>query len=300
MIVPPVRIVRTVVAVGGMVAVGGVVRVASRSRPRSRPRLRSRSRSRLSRFCRFGWFSRIGRIGRSGRSARLLRPPSRRRRFTTVGLDHLDRRFRLHDGIGPGPRQRPAPPRRMRPGRRRSGHMRPGAIRPGRRRLLPRREPVRTSLGPTRPRREPARCSPGPRRARALVTSAPGVHPDLAFLGLALHRRRAGRGRRDRPRGDPLRRDHHRSARRRWDEGHVRDRRSAVREFLGARRDRRQGGQGREADEHHHQEHIPTGRAGEALRAVHAVQALAQHLDRWHEAVVVRLLRHGRHPPQSL
>jgi hypothetical protein len=183
------------------------------------------------------------------------------------------------------PRQARTPrrPRRPRPDRR-PGRSR-GSRRPGR----PRRPGRGGRLGRPRP----------PRAARDIGLTLSRAVPNLGLRrlgprpGLALHGPGLLQGRPRRTR----RTRHDRPGRGRRQQRHIYRPGHAVVELIGAGRDRRQGRQRGQPDEHCDDQDITAGRAGEPVGAVDAVQALAQHLDRRHEPVVVRL-PHSCPPPQ--
>jgi hypothetical protein len=141
-----------------------------------------------------------------------------------------------------------------------------------------------------RPRPRPGRL---PRAARSVPVPSSGGNPrpGLALLSLAPRPARRVRGR---PR---VRSRHpHGPRRRRRQEGYVHRPAATPVEFGRSRGDRREGRQRRQPDQHGHDQHVAPGRSGEAFRAVDPVEALAHHLERRHEPVVVRLLRHGCTP----
>jgi hypothetical protein len=255
-----------------------------------------RRRRSIVRVCGPGRLSRPGRIPRPRRLARLVRGhgfPRRDRRTRQYWRVLIRRRRPAIRAGGRSLAARPMVISRVRGGR---------IVRIGRRRGIGRRaaRPEVRARGPgirrTRARR------PGPRRTSRgrAVAAGPAVPAGLRVPRLTRNTARTTRPRRPldarsdrRGRRRPDR--NHRPRRRRRQERHVhRAGRSAV-EFVGAGRDRRQGGQRGQADQQGHDQHVPAGGTGEAVGSVHAVEALAQDLERRHQTVVL-LLRHDRHP----
>ncbi len=242
------------------------------------------------------------------RRARPVRQPRPLRRPRPVWRSGPDRRTRPSRRTRPrrkarrGPRTGPRtgqragrrtwPPWRIR----HTGRIQPPRIRPLRqfghntatgsaRRFLTSRGIPRFRRIRNRRRNRRPRTPPVLRTRRTL----PRVH--LIFIGHIGGLARRSRARRQRRGRWPA----HRPGRCRRQEGHIhRPGPVLPGDLAGAGGEHRQRRHRREADQHRHHDHVAAGRAGEAVvLAVHPVEALAQHLEWRHGAVVVGQVRHA-------